>query len=37
VTDTATSSIHAIDLTTGEITATTELDSTPNEIAVVTG
>lgn len=37
VTDTATNSIHAVDIATGEITATTELDNTPNEIAVVTG
>jgi hypothetical protein len=37
VTDTATRSIHAIDIMTGEITATAELDNTPNEIAVVTG
>jgi outer membrane protein assembly factor BamB len=37
VTDTATRSIHAIDIATGEITATAELDNTPNEIAVVTG
>nr|WP_315267183.1 zinc metallochaperone AztD [Microbacterium lemovicicum] len=33
VTEPATNSIHAIDLTTGDVTATGELDVTPNEIA----
>jgi hypothetical protein len=37
VTEPDTHSIHAVNLTTGEIVATTELDGTPNEIAVVTG
>lgn len=37
VTEPATNSIHAIDLETGDVIATTELDSAPNEIAVVTG
>jgi hypothetical protein len=37
VTDPATNSIHAVDITTGEITASAELDNAPNEIAVVTG
>jgi hypothetical protein len=37
VTDTAASSIHAVDIATGDIIATTELDNAPNEIAVVTG
>ena len=37
VTDTATNSLHAVDLTSGEIVASVELDETPNEIAVVTG
>jgi outer membrane protein assembly factor BamB len=37
VTDSATSSIHAVDLVTGETVASTELDATPNEIAVVAG
>jgi outer membrane protein assembly factor BamB len=34
VTDPAADSIHAVDLTTGEVLATGELDVTPNEIAV---
>ncbi|WP_368497471.1 zinc metallochaperone AztD [Herbiconiux sp. A18JL235] len=34
VTEPATNSIHAVDLTTGEILATGELEVTPNEIAV---
>ncbi|PPF32161.1 zinc metallochaperone AztD [Rathayibacter sp. AY1A3] len=34
VTDPAADSIHAVDLTTGEVVATGELDVTPNEIAV---
>lgn len=34
VTDPAADSIHAVDLVTGEIVATGELDVTPNEIAV---
>jgi len=37
VTEPATSQIHAIDLETGEVVASTTLDSAPNEIAVVTG
>ncbi|MCJ0701364.1 hypothetical protein FRIG_09500 [Frigoribacterium faeni] len=37
VTDTAASSIHAVDVATGEVLATTELPEVPNEIAVVTG
>jgi hypothetical protein len=37
VTEPATNSIHAVDLATGDVTATTELDAAPNEIAVVTG
>jgi DNA-binding beta-propeller fold protein YncE len=37
VTDTAANSLHAVDLTSGEIVASVELDETPNEIAVVTG
>jgi hypothetical protein len=36
VTEPATSSVHAVDLTTGKITATTTLDDVPNEIAVAT-
>jgi outer membrane protein assembly factor BamB len=37
VTEPATSSVHAVDLTTGRITATTKLDAVPNEIAVALG
>jgi outer membrane protein assembly factor BamB len=37
VTEPATNRIHAVDLTTGEVTATSELDVTPNEIAVAAG
>ena len=37
VTEPATNSIHAVDLTTGDIVATTELDIAPNEIAVAAG
>jgi outer membrane protein assembly factor BamB len=37
VTDPATNSIHAVDIATGEVTASAELDKAPNEIAVVTG
>jgi outer membrane protein assembly factor BamB len=37
VTDPATTSIHAVDVATGTITATGELTSAPIEIAVVTG
>ncbi|MCL8250004.1 zinc metallochaperone AztD [Aeromicrobium fastidiosum] len=37
VTEPATSSVHAVDLTTGEVTATTQLDAVPNEIAVALG
>ncbi|WP_208007593.1 zinc metallochaperone AztD [Labedella endophytica] len=37
VTEPATDSIHAVDLSTGEIVATGELDVTPNEIAVAAG
>ena len=34
VTEPASSSVHAVDLTTGKITATTTLDAAPNEIAI---
>jgi len=37
VTEPATNSVHSVDLATGEVVATAELPSTPNEIAVVTG
>ncbi len=37
VTEPAANSIHSVDLTTGEVLATGELDSTPNEIAVAAG
>jgi hypothetical protein len=37
ITEPATHSIHAVDLETGDVIASTELDSAPNEIAVVTG
>jgi len=37
VTEPAAKAVHAVDLTTGEIVATGELDVTPNEIAVAAG
>ena len=37
VTEPAANAIHVLDLTTGEVIATTELEHTPNEIAVATG
>ncbi|MDR6867463.1 DNA-binding beta-propeller fold protein YncE [Microbacterium resistens] len=37
VTEPATNSIHAVDLTTGDVTATVELPYTPNEIAIALG
>ena len=37
VTEPATNSIHAVDLTTGETVATTSFEFTPNEIAVALG
>lgn len=37
VTEPAANAVHAVDLATGEVLATGELDATPNEIAVVTG
>ena len=37
VTEPAANAIHAVDLTTGEVIATGELDVTPNEIAVAAG
>jgi glutamine cyclotransferase len=37
VTEPATDSVFAVDVATGEITASAELPGTPNEIAVVTG
>lgn len=37
VTEPAANAIHAIDVTTGEIIASAELEHTPNEIAVATG
>lgn len=37
VTEPASSELHAVDLTTGETVATTELPETPNEIAVALG
>ena len=37
VTEPATNSVHAVDLTTGEVLASTELDVTPNEIAPAAG
>lgn len=37
VTEPAANSIHAVDLTTGAVTATSKLDVTPNEIAVAAG
>jgi hypothetical protein len=37
VTEPATQSVYAVDVATGEVTASAELPGTPNEIAVVTG
>lgn len=37
VTEPATKQVHAVDLTTGEVTASAELPAASNEIAVVTG
>ncbi|GAA0977311.1 hypothetical protein ENKNEFLB_02144 [Nocardioides aquaticus] len=37
VTDPAAQAVHAVDLTTGEVTASAELDVDPNEIAVAAG
>ncbi|WP_319803495.1 zinc metallochaperone AztD [Planctomonas psychrotolerans] len=37
VTEPAANSVHAVDLTTGDVVATGELDVTPNEIAVAAG
>ena len=37
VTEPAANSVHAVDLTTGEAVASTELDVTPNEIAPAAG
>lgn len=37
VTEPAANAVHAVDLATGEVLTTGELDATPNEIAVVTG
>jgi outer membrane protein assembly factor BamB len=37
VTEPAANAVHAVDLDTGDVIATAELDVTPNEIAVVTG
>jgi outer membrane protein assembly factor BamB len=37
VTEPAADALHALDLTTGEVIASAELDATPNEIAVVAG
>ena len=37
VTEPAADAVHAVDLATGEVLATGELDATPNELAVVTG
>jgi len=37
VTEPATDAVHAVDLASGELLATGDLDATPNEIAVVTG
>ncbi|MBD8141748.1 hypothetical protein IFT36_14465 [Frigoribacterium sp. CFBP 13605] len=36
VTEPATDSVHAVDLTTGEVLSSRELDVTPNEVAVAT-
>lgn len=37
VTEPAANSVHAVDLTTGEVLASVELDHTPNELAVAIG
>lgn len=37
VTEPAANAVHAVDLTTGEVVATTELDAVPNEFAVAAG
>ncbi|POH66460.1 hypothetical protein C3B59_08560 [Cryobacterium zongtaii] len=37
VTEPATNSLHAVDLTTGAVVSSVKLSATPNEIAVVTG
>lgn len=37
VTEPAANSVHAVDLTTGEVIASVELDHTPNELAVAIG
>lgn len=37
VTEPAASTVHAVDLTTGEVTASKKLDATPNELAVALG
>ena len=37
VTEPAANSVHAVDLTTGKVLASTELDVTPNEIAPAAG
>ena len=37
VTEPAANSVHAVDLTTGEVVASIELDHTPNELAVAIG
>lgn len=37
ITEPAANSVHAVDLTTGEIIASVELDHTPNELAVAIG
>ena len=37
VTDPAAQAVHAVDLTTGEVTATADLDVDPNELAVAAG
>lgn len=37
VTEPATNTVHALDLTTGTVIASAELDQTPNEIAIATG
>ena len=37
MTEPAANSVHAVDLTTGEVLASTELEVTPNEIAPAAG
>ena len=37
VTEPAANKVHAVDLTSGEVTATGALDVTPNELAVAAG